>query len=59
MLTDKSYKKSTQGLIVLLGAVIILLDIKQPHFYFGNCYHLLGEEIDFSSLRNEFSNVST
>ena len=32
--------------------------LKQSYFSFGDCYHFLGEEIDFLSLRNEFSSVS-
>ena len=31
--------------------------LKQPPFSFGDSDHLLGEEINFSSLRNEFSTV--
>ena len=32
--------------------------IKQSQSNFGDCYHLIGEEVDFSSLRNEFLTVS-
>ena len=36
----------------------IVLEDKKPHFSFGDCNHLHGEEINFQFQRNEFSTVS-
>ena len=41
-----------------LEKIIRIVMIKQSQSSFRYCYHLLGEEINFSSLRNEFSTVS-
>ena len=50
----KCCKKSENILIFVKYQKII----KQSQSSFRYCYHLLGEEIDFLSLRNEFSTVS-